>query len=58
MYALMADSRRTVIQLERLGKLIESSIEREQRQFERLHFCLKKAQGDAAYIRALERGKK
>ena len=54
LYAAMADSRRTLMQFERLLDLIKAAKEREERQFERLHFCLKKARGDAAYIKALE----
>ena len=58
LYAAMGDSRRNIIQFERLAELIKSSIEREKRQFERLHFCLKKAKSDSAYIKALENADK
>ena len=58
LYALMADTRRTILQLERQEDLIKSLKEREQKQFERLHFCLQKARSDAAYIRVLDRMRK
>ena len=50
----MADSRRTIVQLERFEESLKGCISREKRQFERLHFCLKKARSDTAYIKTLE----
>lgn len=51
----MQDSRRNIIQLENIIKALEKQQEREQKQFERLHFAFKRAQGDAAYIRSCEK---
>lgn len=53
LYAAMADSRRTLLGLERQADMIQQSIVREKRQFERLHFCLKKARSDTAYLKAM-----
>ena len=46
------------MQLEKQEELLKSALEREKRQFERLHFCLKKARSDSAYIRTLEAHRK
>ncbi|KAK9830653.1 hypothetical protein WJX74_000364 [Apatococcus lobatus] len=51
----LQDSRRNIIQLENIIKALEKQQEREQKQFERLHFAYKRAQGDAAYIRSCEK---
>ena len=34
---------------------LEGAIEREKKQFDRLHFCYTKARDDQAYIRVMER---
>ena len=44
-----------MIGLEEMKKQIEAAIEREQKQFDRLHFSHKKAQSDAAYARTMEK---
>ena len=41
--------------LEEMQKQLEGAIEREQKQFDRLHFSHKKAQSDAAYARTMEK---
>ena len=53
--AALRDSRRNLIALEDMMKRLEGAIEREQKQFDRLHFSHKKAQSDAAYARTMEK---
>ena len=53
--AALRDSRRTLVQLEEMQKVVEQQLERERKQFDRLHFSFQKAQGDAAYIRTLQK---
>ena len=36
---------------------MEGAIEREKKQFDRLHFCYQKARDDAAYIHTMERNR-
>jgi hypothetical protein len=49
----LQESRRKIHQLENMQKVIEDMLLRERKQFERLHFALKKAHDDAAYCRSL-----
>lgn len=51
----LGESRKNIRQLSALAKEVESSLEREKKQFERLHFALKKAHADAAYLKSMER---
>ncbi len=44
-----------MIGLEQMKKELEAAIEREQKQFDRLHFSHKKAQSDAAYARTMQK---
>lgn len=53
--AALRDSRRNLLGLEQMKKQIEAAIEREQKQFDRLHFSHKKAQSDAAYARTMDK---
>lgn len=53
--AALRDSRRNLMGLEEMRKQLEGAIEREQKQFDRLHFSHKKAQSDAAYARTMEK---
>jgi len=50
----LQNSRRNIKQLEAARDYAAQSLVREQKQFERLHFCLKKANSDAAYQHTLE----
>ncbi|KAK9794011.1 hypothetical protein WJX73_009918 [Symbiochloris irregularis] len=54
LHTLLSNSRRSIMQLERQQELLKVMLQREQQQFDRLHFCLKKAHSDSAYIRVLE----
>ena len=53
--AALRDARRNIMMLEEMKKQIEKAIEREQKQFDRLHFSHKKAQSDAAWARTMEK---
>ena len=51
----LRQARRNVLILEGLKKQVAAAIEREEAQFERIHFSLKRATSDAAYIRTLKK---
>ena len=53
--AALQEGRRNLLQLENIVKALTKQLEREQKQFERLHFAYKRAKGDAAYIRSCEK---
>ncbi|BDA45349.1 hypothetical protein COCOBI_07-1360 [Coccomyxa sp. Obi] len=50
----LRDSRRNLVMLEQAKKELESALEREKMQFERLQFAYQKATRDAAYARTVE----
>ena len=47
----LRESRRSVVELEAVGKAVAAALDREKKQFERLQFVLKKASDDAAYLK-------
>ena len=51
----LRQARRNLLRLEQEQKQIEFDLEQQQKQFDRIQFALKRAQGDAAYIRTLEK---
>lgn len=51
----LRQARRNILKLENVKKLVEMSLEEENKQFERIQFALKRANSDAAYIRTLEK---
>ncbi|KAK9866840.1 hypothetical protein WJX84_001383 [Apatococcus fuscideae] len=55
LFAALQDSRRHLTQLDNIINAMAKHKEREQKQFERLHFAYKRAKGDAAYIRSCEK---
>jgi hypothetical protein len=53
--ASMQQSRRTIRALEAMQREVTGLLERERKQFERLHFAYKKVRSDAAYLAAIEK---
>ena len=51
----LRQARRNILRLEALKKQIEAAIEQEEQQFERIHFGLRRATADFAYIRTLDK---
>jgi hypothetical protein len=55
LHTSLQECRRKILQLEAMQKQVDDMVIREKRQFERLHFALKKSQDDAAYRRSLQK---
>ncbi|KAK9829553.1 hypothetical protein WJX72_006445 [[Myrmecia] bisecta] len=54
LHGALHSCRQNVRQLERIKKDVEAALAREKAQFDSLHFALKKAKSDSAYLRTTE----